>query len=97
DSTRVESLIEMLLRTVQQWRARVVVLDVTGVPVIDTQVAHAILQCAVSIRLLGAQLVLTGIRPDVAQTLVALGVDLSTIVTRADLRDGIRYALRSQG
>ncbi|MGC8801457.1 MAG: PAS-domain containing protein [Chloroflexus sp.] len=97
DSTRVDSLIEMLLRTVQQRRARVVVLDVTGVPVIDTQVAHAILQCAVSIRLLGAQLVLTGIRPDVAQTLVALGVDLSTIVTRADLRDGIRYALRSQG
>jgi hypothetical protein len=53
-----------------------------------------ILQCAVLLRLLGTQLIITGIRPDVAQTLVALGVDLSTIITRADLRDGIQYALR---
>lgn len=89
-------LIEALLHAVQQRHARVVVLDVTGVPVIDTQVAHAILQCATSVRLLGAQLVMTGIRPDVAQTLVALGVDLSTIITRADLRDGVRYALRQE-
>lgn len=96
DSARVAMLIEALLHAVQQRHARVVVLDVTGVPVIDTQVAHAILQCATSVRLLGAQLVMTGIRPDVAQTLVALGVDLSTIITRADLRDGVRYALRQE-
>ncbi|MBO9319701.1 MAG: PAS-domain containing protein, partial [Chloroflexus sp.] len=94
DSSRAATLIESLLQKVQQRQARLVVLDVTGVPVIDTQVAHAILQCAVSLRLLGAQLIITGIRPDVAQTLVALGVDLSTIITRADLRDGIQYALR---
>lgn len=96
DSARVAMLIEALLHAVQQRQARVVVLDVTGVPVIDTQVAHAILQCATSVRLLGAQLVMTGIRPDVAQTLVALGVDLSNIITRADLRDGVRYALRQE-
>jgi len=94
DSSRAATLIESLLQKVQQRQARLVVLDVTGVPVIDTQVAHGILQCAVSLRLLGAQLIITGIRPDVAQTLVALGVDLSTIITRADLRDGIQYALR---
>ncbi len=96
DSVRVAMLIEALLHAVQQRQVRVVVLDVTGVPVIDTQVAHAILQCATSVRLLGAQLVMTGIRPDVAQTLVALGVDLSNIITRADLRDGVRYALRQE-
>lgn len=96
DSARVAMLIEALLHAVQQRQVRVVVLDVTGVPVIDTQVAHAILQCATSVRLLGAQLVMTGIRPDVAQTLVALGVDLSNIITRADLRDGVRYALRQE-
>ncbi|MCS6886631.1 PAS-domain containing protein [Chloroflexus sp.] len=94
DSARAAMLIESLLQAVQQRQARFVVLDVTGVPVIDTQVAHAILQCATSVRLLGAQLVMTGIRPDVAQTLVALGVDLSAIITRADLRDGVQYALR---
>lgn len=94
DSARVATLIESLLQAVQRRQTRIVVLDVTGVPLIDTQVAHAILQCATSLRLLGAQLVITGIRPDVAQTLVALGVDLSTIVTRADLRDGVQYALR---
>ncbi len=94
DSARMARFIEELLAAVQQRRARIVVLDVTGVPVIDTQVAHAILQCAQSIHLLGAQLVITGIRPDVAQTLVVLGVDLQAITTRADLRDGIRYALK---
>ncbi|MFN3372532.1 MAG: PAS-domain containing protein [Chloroflexus sp.] len=96
DSSRAATLIETLLQAVQQRQARIVVLDVTGVPVIDTQVAHAILQCATSVRLLGAQLVMTGIRPDVAQTLVALGVDLSNIITRGDLRDGVRYALRQE-
>jgi len=72
-----------------------VILDITGVPVVDTQVANVLLQCGRAVRLLGARMLLTGIRPDVAQTIVALGIDLGDIVTRADLQDGIRYALSS--
>ncbi|WP_298817051.1 PAS-domain containing protein [Chloroflexus sp.] len=97
DSARMEKLVATLLQHVQQRQARVVVLDVTGVPVIDTQVGQALLQCATAVRLLGAQMIVTGIRPDVAQTLAMLGVDLGSIDTRADLRDGVQYALRQRG
>ena len=74
-------------------RASAVILDITGVSVVDTQVANALLQAAKAVRLLGAQVVLTGIRPDVARTLVGLGVDLIDIVTRGTLQAGILYAV----
>lgn len=96
DSYRAGKVVETLLRTVEEQRADLVILDITGVPLVDTQVANVLLQTARAVRLLGAQLVLTGIRPDVAQTIVALGVDLGDIVTRADLQEGIRYALRGR-
>lgn len=70
------------------------IVDITGVALVDTQVANALIRASQAVALLGAQVVLTGIRPEVAQTLVGLGVDLSSIVTRSTLRDGIHYALR---
>ena len=71
------------------------ILDITGVAVVDTQVADAFIRASQAVGLLGAQVVLTGIRPEVAQTLVQLGVDLRSIITRGTLQDGIAYALRN--
>jgi anti-anti-sigma regulatory factor/PAS domain-containing protein len=94
DSARAAMLVDSLLHAVEDQRVEVAILDITGVPVVDTQIANLLLQCARAVRLLGASTVLTGIRPDVAQTMVALGIDLEGIVTRADLMGGIAYALR---
>jgi rsbT co-antagonist protein RsbR len=93
DSRRVQQMMDALLSGVAESRASIVILDITGVSVVDTQVANAFLRASMAVRLLGAQVVLTGIRPEVAQTLVGLGVDLATIITRSTLRDGITYAL----
>jgi rsbT co-antagonist protein RsbR len=94
DTSRAQQVIAALLQGVASRQARAAILDITGVPVVDTQVANALLQAAQSVRLLGAQVLLTGIRPEVAQTLVGLGVDLSLMVTLATLQDGIVYAMR---
>ena len=74
-------------------RATTAIIDITGVPVVDTQVAGAFLRAAQAGGLLGAQVILTGIRPEVAQTLVGIGVSLGNIVTRSTLQDGIAFAL----
>jgi PAS domain S-box-containing protein len=93
DSIRAQQVIETLLAGVAASRAATVILDITGVQVVDTQVANALLRAAQAVKLLGAQVVLTGIRPEIAQTLVGLGLDLSGIVTRATLQSGISFAL----
>lgn len=93
DSQRAQQLIGVLLQGVSELHARVVILDITGVVVVDTQVANSLLHAAQAVQLLGAQVILTGIRPEVAQTLVGLGVDLRGIVTRATLQGGIAYAM----
>jgi rsbT co-antagonist protein RsbR len=67
--------------------------DITGVPVVDTHVANGLLRIAQSARLLGTSVILTGIRPEVAQTLVGLGVGMEGIITRSTLQSGIAYAL----
>jgi rsbT co-antagonist protein RsbR len=97
DSRRAEMIIASLLDGITQREARIVLLDITGVPVVDTAVAHHLLQAARAVRLLGAELVLVGIRPEIAQTIVQLGVNLSDIVTRADLQAGFAYALERHG
>ncbi|MEF3273188.1 MAG: PAS domain S-box protein [Chloroflexus sp.] len=96
DSMRAQQVIETLLEGVNTSGAEIVILDITGVPVVDTQVANTLLRSAQAVRLLGAQVVLTGIRPEVAQTIVGLGLDLSDIRTLASLQDGISYALKQQ-
>ena len=93
DAERASRILEALLRGVEQDRTTTVIIDITGVPVVDTAVAQALIQAAQALRLLGASVILTGTRPDVAQTLVALGVDLRSLVPQATLESGIAYAL----
>jgi rsbT co-antagonist protein RsbR len=93
DTQRAAAIMETLLEGVAARNARVVLLDITGVPVVDTSVAHHLIQAARAVRLLGAEIVLVGIRPEIAQTIVQLGVDLSGIATMADLQGGVAYAL----
>lgn len=93
DSRRAQQIMETLLQGVGERNAHVAIIDITGVAVVDTQVANTLIQAAQAVRLLGARVMLTGIRPEVAQTLIGLGVDLSVIDTKASLQDGIAAAL----
>lgn len=93
DSDRAQRIVEQLLLGVQDHRARMAILDITGVPVVDTMVAQALVQTAQAVRLLGAEPVLVGIMPEVAQTMVGLGIDLISLTTRADLQSGLEYAI----
>jgi rsbT co-antagonist protein RsbR len=95
DALRSQQVFAALLHGVEASRARVVILDITGVPVTDTQFARTLIQAARAVELLGARMVLTGIRPEVAQALVGLGVDLGGIVTHSVLQQGIAYAIGS--
>jgi rsbT co-antagonist protein RsbR len=94
DTGRAQQVMETLLEGVAHYQASLAILDITGVSVVDTQVAQALVGAAQAVKLLGAQVVLTGIQPQIAQTLVHLGVDLSGIETRGSLQSGIVYALR---
>ncbi|MFP4436887.1 MAG: PAS domain S-box protein [Chloroflexaceae bacterium] len=96
DSARVQQIMETLLEGITAHQADVAILDITGVQVVDTQVADALLRTALAVKLLGAQVVLTGISPVMAQTLIHLGADLSMIVTRSNLQEGIAYALNGE-
>lgn len=92
DTQRSQQIMETLLDGVARHQAHMAIIDITGVSVVDTQVANALIQAAQAVRLLGAQVMLTGIGPVMAQTLVHLGADLSTIITRSTLQSGIAYA-----
>jgi anti-anti-sigma factor len=94
DSERAGQLTSTLLRAVEQHRASMVILDVTGVPIIDTQVARTLLTAARAVKLLGTQTMLVGLRPELAQTIVGLGLDLGGLITEADLQSGVSYAMR---
>lgn len=96
DSTRAGVMAEQALRAVTERRMRYLVLDVTGVPIIDTQVAALLLRTAEAVRLLGARVVLVGIRPEVAQTLVTLQIDLGSIDVAGDLQQALG-ALQQHG
>ena len=93
NSRRAQQVIETLLHGLADSRADRAILDITGVLVVDTQVANALVAAAQAVKLLGATVILTGIRPEVAQTLVGLGIDLRGIVTCGTLQSGIAYAL----
>ncbi len=93
DSDRTGRIMETLLSEVSARQAQVVLIDITGVPVVDTHVANHLLVAAQAVRLLGAEVVLVGITPVVAQSIVALNVNLEGLTTRADLESGFTYAL----
>jgi PAS domain S-box-containing protein len=93
DSQRTEQFMERLLQRIVETNSPVALVDITGVPTIDTQTAQHLVETVTAVRMLGAQVVLTGVRPALAQTLVHLGIDLSHIITRSSLAAGFRVAL----
>jgi PAS domain S-box-containing protein len=93
DSNRAQQLMERLLERIMKTGSPVAVLDITGVPTVDTQTAQHLIETVSAVRLLGAEVILTGVRPVIAQTLVHLGIDLSNIITRSSLMAGLRMAL----
>jgi predicted ATPase/GAF domain-containing protein/tRNA A-37 threonylcarbamoyl transferase component Bud32 len=97
DTERAAQVMEVALQGATRHQAHVVILDVTGINQIDTYVIRTLLNSAAALRLLGTQSVLTGIRPEVAQTMVQIGADLGNIVTKGTLQSGIAYALRLSG
>ena len=92
DSNRTQQFMERLLDRIVETNSPVALVDITGVPTIDTQTAQHLIETISAVRLLGAQVVLTGVRPAIAQTLVHLGIDLSNIMTRASLSAGLQVA-----
>lgn len=93
DSGRAQLILETLLEGVAAYQATTAVIDITGVPLVDTQVAQALVRTAQAATLLGAQVILTGIQPPIAQTLVHLGVNLGDIVTYGSLQRGVAVVL----
>ena len=93
DSQRTQQLMERLLERVSESASPVALLDITGVPTVDTQTAQHLIETIAAVRLLGSEVVITGIRPTIAQTLVHLGIDLSAVLTRSSLTAGLRVAL----
>ncbi|WP_253669433.1 STAS domain-containing protein [Streptoalloteichus tenebrarius] len=97
DSARSQVAMESLLQAIVDHQAAVAILDITGVPTIDTMVAQHLLKTAMAARLMGAECVISGIRPQIAQTMVQLGIELGEVNTRGTLADALAYALRRIG
>ena len=97
DTSRAQKLTEDLLASIRESRARVVILDVTGVPTVDSAVANHLLQAVEASRLMGAKVIVTGLSSNVAQALVTLGVDLTKMNAVGDLQGGIEVADRIMG
>lgn len=97
DSNRALQVMEVLLEAITQHQADMVIIDITGVPTVDTSVANYILQATRAANLVGAHVILVGINARLAQTIVQLGVDLTSITTLANLQEGLEYAYRQLG
>jgi len=97
DTERAQLIMENLLNGVIKYESEVVLIDITGVPIVDTMVAHHLIQASEAVRLVGAKAILVGIRPEIAQTIVNLGIQLGKFETTSSLRKGIREALLMQG
>jgi PAS domain S-box-containing protein len=93
DSQRTQQLTEKILDRIVDTRSTVALVDITGVPAVDTQTARHLIESITAVRLLGADVILTGIRPAIAQTLVHLGIDLAGVTTRSSLSAGLRAAM----
>jgi rsbT co-antagonist protein RsbR len=94
DSARAQVVMERLLQTLVDTGSPYAIIDITGVPAVDTQVAQHILKTVVAARLMGAECIISGIRPQIAQTIVALGIEFGDIATKASLADALRHVLR---
>lgn len=94
DSARTQVVMEKLLQTLVDTGSDQAIIDITGVPAVDTEVAQHLLKTVVAARLMGAECTISGIRPQIAQTIVALGIQFGDIVTKATLADALKHALR---
>lgn len=97
DSGRTQVVMEALLQRILEERAPIAILDITGVPTVDTMTAQHLLKTVAAARLMGAECIISGIRPQIAQTIVHLGVDLGDVTTKATLADAFEVALRRAG
>ncbi|MGW2635757.1 STAS domain-containing protein [Streptomyces sp. NPDC001348] len=97
DSARSQVVMESLLEAIVDQRARYAILDITGVSTVDSLVAQHLMKTVAAARLMGAECIVSGIRPAIAQTIVHLGIDLGSVLTRASLADALAYALSQQG
>lgn len=97
DSARSQVVMETLLNSVVEQHARFAILDITGVPTVDSLVAQHLMKTVAAARLMGAECVVSGIRPAIAQTMVHLGLDLGSVLTRASLADALAYCLHELG
>ena len=96
DSSRTQVVMESLLERIVETGASIAIIDITGVPTVDTLVAQHLLKTVAAARLMGADCIISGIRPQIAQTIVHLGVELGQVSTKASLADAITLALRRQ-
>ena len=97
DSARTQVVMETLLQRIVETGSEIAIVDITGVPTVDTLVAQHLLKTVTAIRLMGAECIISGVRPQIAQTIVHLGIDLRGVVTKASLADALRAALRHIG
>jgi rsbT co-antagonist protein RsbR len=97
DSARTQVVMESLLQRIVETGSLIAILDITGVPTVDTLVAQHLLKTVAAARLMGADCIISGIRPQIAQTIVHLGVDLNTVITKATLADAFAVALKRSG
>ncbi len=97
DSQRTQVVMESLLQRIVDTGSEIAIIDITGVPTVDTLVAQHLLKTVTAIRLMGADAIISGVRPQIAQTIVHLGLDLQGIVTKATLADALALALRRSG
>lgn len=97
DSARTQVVMENLLQTVVATNSRYAIIDITGVPTVDTLVAQHLLKTITAARLMGAECIISGVRPQIAQTIVHLGINLEDVVTKAKLSDAFALALQRSG
>ena len=97
DSARTQVVMESLLQRIVDTGAPLAIIDITGVPTVDTLTAQHLLKTVAAARLMGADCIISGIRPQIAQTIVHLGVELSDVVTKASLADAFAVALKRSG
>lgn len=97
DSARTQVVMESLLQAIVQTNSRFAIIDITGVPTVDTLVAQHLIKTITAARLMGAECILSGIRPQIAQTIVHLGISLEDVITKARMSDAFRLALERSG
>jgi rsbT co-antagonist protein RsbR len=97
DSARTQVVLESLLQAIVETESQIAIIDITGVPVVDTLVAQHLLKTVAAARLMGADCIISGIRPQIAQTIVHLGVEINDVITKATLADALAIALQRVG